>query len=85
MKVTPIETNGRCGPEVAGFLPEKLEQDHQFRSEDLQEQNNEREAQERASSAHKKSANASSAKSDNPSLATKAGSDLGFIDAKTVK
>ena len=47
MKVTPIETNGRCGSEVAGFLPEKLEQDHQFRSEDLQEQNNEREAQER--------------------------------------
>ena len=47
MKVTPIETNGRCGPEVAGFLPEKLEQDHQFRSEDLQEQNNEGEAQER--------------------------------------
>ena len=29
---------------MVGFLQEKLEQDREFRSEDLQEQNNEREA-----------------------------------------
>ena len=32
---------------MVGFLREKLEQDREFRSEDLQEQNNEREARER--------------------------------------
>ena len=31
---------------MIGFLREKLEQDREFRSEDLQEQNNEREARE---------------------------------------
>ena len=31
---------------MVGFLQEKLEQDREFRSEDLQEQNNEREARE---------------------------------------
>ena len=31
---------------MVGFLREKLEQDREFRSEDLQEQNNEREARE---------------------------------------
>ena len=32
---------------MVGFLREKLEQGREFRSEDLQEQNNEREARER--------------------------------------
>ena len=32
---------------MVGFLREKLEQDREFRSEHLQEQNNEREARER--------------------------------------
>ena len=32
---------------MAGFLREKLEQDRELRSEDLQEQKNERKAQER--------------------------------------
>ena len=32
---------------MVGFLREKLEQDREFRSEDLQKQNSEREAQER--------------------------------------
>ena len=31
---------------MIGFLWEKLEQDREFRSEDLQEENNEREARE---------------------------------------
>ena len=32
---------------MVGFLREKLEQDREFRSEDLQEENNEREARKR--------------------------------------
>ena len=37
----------RYSSEVVGFLQEKLEQDREFRSEDLQEENNEREARKR--------------------------------------
>ena len=48
MKVTlGIKAKLKVQLEVVGFLGEKLEQDREFRSEDLQEQNNEREARER--------------------------------------
>ena len=47
MKVTlGIKAKLKVQLEVVGFLGEKLEQDREFRSEDLQEQNNEREARE---------------------------------------
>ena len=48
MKVTlGIKQSKRFSKEVVGFLREKLEQDREFRSEDLQEQNNEGEVRER--------------------------------------
>ena len=37
----------RCSSEVVGFRPEKLGQDREFRSEDLQKENNQRENRER--------------------------------------
>ena len=37
----------RCSSEVVGFRPEKLGQDREFRSEDLQKKNNQRENRER--------------------------------------
>ena len=48
---------------MVGFLREKPEQDREFRSEDLQEENNEREARERQHNQLiiQKSTNASSA------------------------
>ena len=63
---------------MVGFLREKLKQNREFRSEDLQVQN-----QDKAH--YTKSRKSSSAKSGNPSLATIAGLDLGFVVAKTVK
>ena len=48
MKVTlGIKQSKRFSKEVVGFLREKLEQDREFRSEDLQEENNEGEVRER--------------------------------------
>ena len=47
MKVTlGIKAKLKVQLEVVDFLGEKLEQDREFRSEALQEQNNEREARE---------------------------------------
>ena len=44
---TGDKSSRSCSSEVVGFLREKLEQDREFRSEDLQEENNEREARKR--------------------------------------
>ena len=57
------------------ILWEKLEKHRKFRSVDLQEEKND----------DTKSTNTNFAKSDNPGLAAKAVSDLGFVAAKKVK
>ena len=66
---------------MVGFLREKPEQDREFRSEDLQEENNEREARERQHNQLiiQKSTNASSAKSGSPSLAATSAKTLALL------
>ena len=44
---TGDKSSRRCSSEVVGFLQDKLEQGREFRSEDLQEESNEREARKR--------------------------------------
>ena len=64
-----------------GFLRERLEQDREVTSEDLQEEKNESESQKRQYNLLiiLKLANASSAKSTNPNLAITAGQILALL------
>ena len=60
------------------FIREKLEEGREFRSEDLQKGNKERQARKRQQQAHyTKQVNASLAKSGNPNLVTIAGPRFG--------